>query len=144
MRAVCDARVTVIAACAQFAMHVWPSSLHARNLRFLMRRRCRRDRHELMRVIADASQVTCATFLMLRRCRRDRHDLLRAIADASQGSCATFLMRRMCRRDRHELMRAIADASQVACATLHYITLHTLNAADDTLHICRIVLRRFF
>ena len=82
---------------------------------FLMHRKCRRDRHELMRAIADASQVARATFLMRHRCRRDRHELLRAIADASQVARATFLMRRCCRHDRHELMCAIADA----CRKLH-------------------------
>ena len=79
---------------------------------------CRRDRHELLRAIADAPQGSRVTFLMHRKCRRDRHELMRAIADASQVARAPFLMRHRCRRDRHELLRAIADASQVARSTL--------------------------
>ena len=51
-----------------------------------------------------------STTFFRHRCRRDRHELLRAIADASQVARATLLKRRCCRHDRHELMCAIADA----------------------------------
>ena len=70
-----------------------------------------------MRAIADASQVDRSTCLMRRRCRRDPHELNRAFADASQVARATCLARRRWRRDCHELMHATADASQVARAT---------------------------
>ena len=40
-----------------------------------MRRRRRRDRHELMQAIADALQASRATFLIHCKSRRDRHEL---------------------------------------------------------------------
>ena len=60
-----------------------------------------------MRAIADASAVACARVLIRRRCRRDRHELM--ILDALQVARATFLMLRSICTHCHEHGCTISD-----------------------------------
>ena len=68
--------------------------------------RCRRDRNDLLRSIADTSEESFATFMMRRSFRLDRHELFCAINDAHVSFVRDYFSSS---RDRHKLMRAIAE-----------------------------------
>ena len=81
--------------------------------KFVMHRKSRRDCHELMRAIADASKSLCAIFAMLYKCIGWFSWIHRTIDNAFYVAHAIFAMHCKSGCDRHEVTRAIADASNI-------------------------------